>query len=289
MDLEATRRALDHLQQLSLLTDAERARATNDPELGNAAFRTPAEALAWTVAREIVPQAQLAGLPARAAAGHENEAQAIVSEATDLISGEFPLPPWAQLHIRLLDRRMQDGVSANALDQLLGLQLIDETQHAHSLSMLPTHQEAWAAPDSLPATLAWTVLRSGALGEDELRALVGRTSHPDIVADAIARIDGAKTVTRKTSTTTTFSLDSLDFSTSSSSSSSSSTSLPSGSFVLPPSSSSSSSSSPSPASQTRTFTWTSSSTSEAAPASRWKKAIGVVVVALVALYLLFGR
>jgi hypothetical protein len=284
MHLDPSRRALDHLQQIRLLTDAEHTTATNDPELGNAAFRTPAEALAWVVAREIISQAQLAGLPARAAAGQENEAQAIVSEATDLLSGEFPLPPWAQLHIRLLDRRMQDGVSANALDQLLSLQLIDAAQHAHSLSMLPTHQEAWAAPDSLPATLAWTVLRSGALSEGELRALAGRTSHPDIVADAIARIDGAKTVTRKTSTTTTFSLDSLDFSTSSSSS----TSLSSGSFVLPPSSSTSSSSS-SAASQTRTFTWTSSSTSEAAPASRWKKAIGVVVVALVALYLLFGR
>jgi hypothetical protein len=282
MHLDPSRRALDHLQQIRLLTEAEHATANNDPELAAAALRTPAEALAWVVAREIVPQAQLAGLPARAAAGQENEAQAIVSEATDLISGEFPLPPWAQLHIRLLDRRMQDGVSANALDQLLSLKLIDAAQHAHSLSMLPTHQEAWAAPDSLPATLAWTVLRSGALSEGELKALAGRTTHPDIVADAIARIDGATTVTRKTSTTTTFSLDSLDFSTSSSSST---TALPSEAFVLPSSSSSSSF----PGSQTRTFTWTSSSTSGAAPASRWKKTIVVVVVALIALYFLFGR
>ncbi|MET3493766.1 hypothetical protein [Variovorax boronicumulans] len=278
MNLDPSHLALDHLQQVRLLTATEHAAASNDPELPNALFRTPAEALAWVVAREIVPQEQLADLPARAAPGQQNEAQAIVSEATDLISGEFPLPPWAQLHIRLLDRRVHDGVSANALDQLLALQLIDATQHAHSLSMLPTHQEAWAAPDSLPATLAWTVLRSGALGEDALRALAGRTSHPDIVADAIARIDGAKTTTRVTSTSTTFSLDSMDFSTSTSSSTSS---LPSVPFALPPSSSSSTS-------QTRTFTWTSSSASGSAP-SRWKKMIGVVVVALIALYLLFGR
>jgi hypothetical protein len=168
-------------------------------------------------------------------------------------------------------------VSAAALDQLLDLQLLDAAQHAHSLSMLPTHQEAWAAPDSLPATLAWTVLRSGALSEDDLKALAGRTSHPDIVADAIALVDGAKTVTRKTSTSTTFSLDSLDFTTSSSSSTSS---LPTVSFTLPPSSSSSTS-------QTRTFTWTSS-TSAAAP-SRWKKVAGIVVIVLIALYVLFGR
>jgi hypothetical protein len=284
MNLDPSRCALDHLQQIRLLTEAEHATATNDPELASAALRTPAEALAWVVAREIVPQAQLAGLPTRAAAGRENEAQAIVSEATDLISGEFPLPPWAQLHIRLLDRRVQDGVSASALDQLLDLQLIDAAQHAHSLSMLPTHQEAWAAPDSLPATLAWTVLRSGALGEDELKALAGRGAHQDIVADAIARIDGAKTTTRVTSTSTTFSLDSLDFDTSSSSST---TALPSMPFTLPSSSVSSSSSSSS-TSQTRTFTWTSS-TSGAAPASRWKQMIGVVVVALIALYILFGR
>ena len=277
MNLDPSRRALDHLQQVRLLTDAEHAAATNDPELPNALFRTPAEALAWVVARELVPQAQLADLPTRAAAGQENEAQAIVSEATDLISGELPLPPWAQLHIRLLDRRVHDGVSANALDQLLALQLIDAMQHAHSLSMLPTHEEAWAAPDSLPATLAWTVLRSGALSEDELKALAGRTAHEDIVADAIARVSGARTEMRTTKTTTTFSVDSLDFTTSSSSSTSS---LPSVPFASPPSSSTS---------QTRTFTWTSSSASGPAPSGWKKKMVGVVVVALIALYLLFGR
>lgn len=277
MHLDPSRRALEHLQQIRLLTDAEHTAATNDPELPDALFRTPAEALAWVVAREFVPQAQLADLPTRAAAaGQENEAQAIVSEATDLISGELPLPPWALLHMRLLDRRVHDGVSANALDQLLALQLIDATQHAHSLSMLPTHDEAWAAPDSLPATLAWTVLRSGALSEDELKALAGRTAHEDIVADAVARVSGARTEMRTTKTTATFSVDSMDFSTSSSSSTSS---LPSMPFALPPSSTS----------QTRTFTWTSSSASEPAP-SRWKnKLIGVAVVALIALYLLFGR
>ena len=276
MNLDPSRRALDHLQQIRLLTDAEHAAATNDPELPNALFRTPAEALAWVVARELIPQAQLADLPARAASGEENEAQAIVSEATDLISGEFPLPPWAQLHIRLLDRRVHDGVSADALDQLLALQLIDPAQHAHSLSMLPTHEETWAAPDSLPATLAWTVLRSGALSEAELKALAGRGAHQDIVADAIARIDGAKTEKRVTSTSTTFSLDSMDFTTSSSSST---TALPSMPFAVPPSS----------ASQTRTFTWTSSSASGPAPSGWKKKMVGVVVVALIALYLLFGR
>ncbi|MGJ7604683.1 hypothetical protein ACSFA7_10085 [Variovorax sp. LT1R20] len=276
MNLDPSRRALGHLQQVRLLTDAEHAAATNDPELPNALFRTPAEALAWVIARELIPQAQLADLPARAAAGQENEAQAIVSGATDLISGELPLPPWAQLHIRLLDRRVHDGVSANALDQLLALQLIDATQHAHSLSMLPTHEEAWAAPDSLPATLAWTVLRSGALSEDELKALAGRTAHEDIVADAIARVSGARTEMRTTKTTTTFSVDSMDFTTSSSSSTSS---LPSMPFPVPPSS----------GSQTRTFTWTSSSASGPAPSGWKKKIVGVVVVALIALYLLFGR
>lgn len=277
MNLDPSRRALDHLQQVRLLTDAEHAAAINDPELPNALFRTPAEALAWVVAREIIPQAQLADLPTCAAGtGQENEAQAIVSEATDLISGEFPLPPWAQLHIRLLDRRVHDGVSANALDQLLALQLIDATQHSHSLSMLPTHEEAWAAPDSLPATLAWTVLRAGALSADDLKALAGRTAHDEIVADAMARVAGARTEMRTTKTTTTFSVDSMDFTTSSSSST---TSLPSVPFALPPSS----------GSQTRTFTWTSSSTSGPAP-SRWKnKLIGAVVVALIALYFLFGR
>jgi|GEM_PF-740401 len=276
MNLDPSRRALHHLQAIRLLTDTEHTTAVNDPELAAAPLRTPAEALAWVVAREIIPQQQLADLPARAATGQENEAQAIVSEATDLISGEFPLPPWAHLHIRLLDRRVHDGVSADALDQLLALQLIDATQHAHSLSMLPTHEEAWAAPDSLPATLAWTVLRSGALSEDELKALAGRTAHDEIVADAVARVSGARTEMRTTKTTTTFSIDSLDFTTSSSSSTSS---LPSVPFALPPSSTS----------QTRTFTWTSSSASGPAP-SGWKKTtIGVVVVALIALYLLFGR
>ncbi|KIQ35856.1 hypothetical protein RT97_03570 [Variovorax paradoxus] len=276
MNLDPSRRALDHLQQVRLLTDAEHAAAANDAALPDALFRTPAEALAWAVAREIVPQAQLADLPARASAGQENEAQAIVSEATDLISGDLPLPPLALLHMRLLDRRVHDGVSAHALDQLLDLQLIDAAQHAHSLSMLPTHQEAWATPDSLPATLAWTVLRSGALSEAELKALAGRGAHQGIVADAIARIDGAKTEQRVTSTSTTFSLDSMDFTTSSSSST---TALPSMPFAVPPSS----------ASQTRTFTWTSTSTSGPAP-SRWKnKLIGAVVVALIALYFLFGR
>jgi len=276
MNLDPSRRALDHLQQVRLLTDAERAAATNDPEFPNALFRTPAEALAWVVARELIPQAQLADLPAHAAPGQENEAQAIVSEATDLISGELPLPPWALLHIRLLDRRVHDGVSANALDQLLALQLIDAAQHAHSLSMLPTHEEAWAVPDSLPATLAWTVLRSGALSEDELKALAGRTAHDEIVADAIARVSGARTEMRTTKTTTTFSVDSMDFTTSSSSSTSS---LPSMPFPVPPSS----------GSQTRTFTWTSSSASGPAPSGWKKKMVGVVVVALIALYLLFGR
>ncbi|MDP9993211.1 hypothetical protein J2W28_003493 [Variovorax boronicumulans] len=279
MNLDPSRRALDHLQQIRLLTDAEHAAATNDPELPNALFRTPAEALAWVVAREIIPQAQLADLPTRAAGtgtGQENEAQAIVSEATDLISGEFPLPPWAQLHIRLLDRRVHDGVSATALDQLMALQLIDAAQHSHSLSMLPTHEEAWAAPDSLPATLAWTVLRAGALSAEDLKALAGRTAHDEIVADAVARVAGARTEMRTTKTTTTFSVDSMDFTTSSSSSTSS---LPSMPFAAPPSSSS----------QTRTFTWTSSSASEPAPGGWKKKVIGVVVVALIALYFLFGR
>ncbi|MDQ0073183.1 hypothetical protein J2W34_004991 [Variovorax boronicumulans] len=281
MNLDPSRRALDHLQQVRLLTDAEHAAATNDPELPNALFRTPAEALAWVVAREIVPQAQLADLPTRApgtgtGTGQENEAQAIVSEATDLISGEFPLPPWAQLHIRLLDRRVHDGVSASALDQLLALQLIDAAQHSHSLSMLPTHEEAWAAPDSLAATLAWTVLRAGALSADDLKALAGRTAHDEIVANAVARVAGARTEMRTTKTTTTFSLDSMDFTTSSSSST---TALPSMPFAAPPSSTS----------QTRTFTWTSSSASESAPGGWKNKLIGAVVVALVALYFLFGR
>jgi hypothetical protein len=277
MNLDASHRALSYLHECRLLTDAEHAAATSDPELTKLTLRTPGEALGWVVAREIVSKEQLDALPARAPAGRENEAQVIVSEATGLISGDVPLPAWALLHMNLLERRVQDGVSAAALDQLLDLQLLDAAQHAHSLSMLPTHQEAWAAPDSLPATLAWTVLRSGALSEDDLKALAGRTSHPDIVADAIALVDGAKTVTRKTSTSTTFSLDSLDFTTSSSSSTSS---LPTVSFTLPPSSSSSTS-------QTRTFTWTSS-TSAAAP-SRWKKVAGIVVIVLIALYVLFGR
>jgi len=276
MNLDPSRRALGHLQAIRLLTGAEHTTAVNDPEVAAAPLRTPAEAMAWVVAREIIPQQQLADLPARAAAGQENEAQAIVSEATDLISGELPLPPWALLHIRLLDRRVHDGVSANALDQLLALQLIDAAQHAHSLSMLPTHQETWAVPDSLPATLAWTVLRSGALSEDELKALAGRTAHDEIVADAIARVSGARTEMRTTKTTTTFSVDSMDFTTSSSSSTSS---LPSMPFPVPPSS----------GSQTRTFTWTSSSASGPAPSGWKKKMVGVVVVALIALYLLFGR
>ncbi len=274
MNLEASQRALGYLQQMRLLTDAEHATATNDPELPTTALRTPAEALAWVVAREIIPQDDLADLPARAAAGRENEAQAIASEATDLISGELPLPPWAQLHMRLLERRMQDGVSAAALDQLLALQLLDAAQHAHSLSMLPTHQEAWAAPDSLPATLAWTVLGSGALSRDELKALAGHALQPNIVADALARIDGAQTETRRTSTSTTFFADSESFTTSSSSSSFSS-------FSTSPMAS------PSPQ-QTRTVTWTSSTTTGPAP-SRWKKVLVVAVVAVVALYFLFAR
>ncbi|MFM9924065.1 hypothetical protein VLK31_13810 [Variovorax sp. H27-G14] len=268
MNLEASQRALSYLQDIHLLTDAEHAKATNDAELAKAALRTPAEALAWVVAREIIPQDDLVELPTRAAAGRENEAQAIASEATDLLSGELPLPPWAQLHMRLLERRMQDGVSAAALDQLLALQLLDAAQHAHSLSMLPTHQEAWAAPDSLPATLAWTVLGSGALSRDELKALAGRTLQPDIVADALARIDGARTETRRTSTSTTFSAGSVSFTTSSSSSTSSLAS------PLPQ--------------QTQTFTWTSSTTTGPAP-SRWKKVLVVAVVAVVALYFLFAR
>ncbi|MGJ7526936.1 hypothetical protein [Variovorax sp. GB1P17] len=274
MNLEASSRALSYLQQIHLLTDAEHAAAANDPERANAPLRTPAEALAWVVAREIVLQQQLAGLPARAGAGRENEAQAIVSEATGLISNsDFPLPAWALLQMNLLERRMQDGVSAEALDQLLAMQLIDAAQHAHSLSMLPTHQEAWAAPDSLPATLAWTVLGSGALSEDDLKALAGRAEHADLVADAIARIAGAPMVTRTTTKSTSFSTSTLSFTTTSSSSAS----------PLSPVSSS----------QTRTQTWTSTRTPTQAPTpglvpNRWKL-IGLAVVALIALYLLFGR
>lgn len=149
--------------------------------------------------------------------------------------------------------------------------------------MLPTHQEAWAAPDSLPATLAWTVLRSGALSEDELKALAGRASHPEIVADAIARIDSAQTVAHKTSRSTTLSLDSLDFTTttssSSSSSSSSTSSVPTASFKLPSSF----------VSKTQTFTWTSSAQDLAPAPGLWKKTVGVVVIALIALYVFFGR
>lgn len=276
MNLEASLRALDHLQQIDLLTASEHAAATSDPELANITLRTPGEALGWVVAREIVPQAQLDALPARAPAGRENEAQVIVSEATGLISGDVPLPAWALLHMNLLERRMQDGVSAAALDQLLDLQLIDAAQHAHSLSMLPTHQDAWAAPDSLPATLAWTVLRSGALSNDELKALAGRTSHREIIADAIARIDSAKTVTHKTSRSTTLSLDSLDFTTTTSSSSSTS-SVPTASFKLPSSF----------VSKTQTFTWTSSAPDPAPASGLWKKAVGVVVIALIALIALY--
>lgn len=265
--LDASHRALSLLQEIHLLTDQEHAAAINDPELAKAAVRTPAEVLAWAVVREIVAQAQLADLPTRAAAGRENEAQAIVSEATDLLSSELPLPPWAQLHMRLLDRRMQDGVSAAALDQLLSLQLIDPAQHAHSLSMLPTHQEAWAAPDSPAATLAWTVLRSGALSEAELKALARSGAHPDIVADAVARIAGARTVTRTTSTS--FSSSSVSITSSSSTS------------FLPSSSSSPMSSS----SRTSESTWTSP---PGLVPNRWKM-IGIAVVVLIALFIVFGR
>ncbi len=174
MNPDTGRRALSWLHEMRLLTDAEHTAAAGDPELGVVTLRTPAEALAWVVAREIVSTAQLADLPARAAAGRANEAQAIVSEATGLVSSELPLPPWAQFQLRLRERRMQDGVSADALDRLLALRLVDAVQHAHSLAMLPTHQAAWAAPDSLPATLAWTVLGSGALSDDDLAALAGR-------------------------------------------------------------------------------------------------------------------
>lgn len=304
MDPEATRRALDHLQQLGLLTDTEHAAAVGNPELAAAMLRTPGEALAWTVAQEIVAQARLAALPARADAHRQDEAQAIVLEATDLISGEFPLPPWAQLHIRLLERRMQDGVSADALDRLLDMRLIDPAQHAHSLSMLPTNQEAWAAPDSLPATLAWTVHGSGALSEDDLEALEGRTPHGDLVTEALARLAAAPQVTHtsrststsssttSSSTTTTFSSRTISFGGSPESLSPRS---PSSQSLFPPapasisSSPSSPSSPPSPSTQThtRTVTWTTSATPGATPPGPWKW-IGVAAAVLVVLYLVFA-
>lgn len=278
MPLDASRRALSYLQEIRLLTDEEHATAANDPELAAVTLRTPGEALGWVVAREIVLQEQLADLPARAVAGRDNEAQAIVSEATGLISSGLPLPAWAVLHMSLLERRTQDGVSAEALDQLLALQLIDAAQHAHSLSMLPTHQEAWAAPDSLPATLAWTVRGSGALNENDLKALATRNTHPDIVADAIARVAGAQagvrhdsstgTTTRTGSTSTSFSTRSFSITTTASPSSSSSSSSPSSS---PP--------------RTQTWTWTAP---QGLVSGRWKT-IGIVVVALIALYLVVGR
>lgn len=278
MPLDASRRALSYLQEIRLLTDEEHATAANDPELAAVTLRTPGEALGWVVAREIVLQEQLADLPARAVAGRDNEAQAIVSEATGLISSGLPLPAWAVLHMSLLERRTQDGVSAEALDQLLALQLIDAAQHAHSLSMLPTHQEAWAAPDSLPATLAWTVRGSGALNENDLKALATRNTHPDIVADAIARVAGAQagvrhdsstgTTTRTGSTSTSFSTRSFSITTTASPSSSSSSSSPSSS---PP--------------RTQTWTWTAP---QGLVSGRWKT-ICIVVVALIALYLVVGR
>jgi len=257
MNPDTGRRALSWLHEMRLLTDAEHTAAAGDPELGVVTLRTPAEALAWVVAREIVSTAQLADLPARAAAGRENEAQAIVSEATGLVSSELPLPPWAQFQLRLRERRMQDGVSADALDRLLALGLVDAVQHAHSLTMLPTHQAAWAAPDSLPATLAWTVLGSGALSDDDLAALAGRAGHADIVADAAARVAQA----RKPSRTAT------SFVTSTSSSASSSTSSTSAYFSK---------------------TTISVNTSPGLVPARWKM-IGAVVAALVVLYVLFGR
>ena len=278
MPLDASRRALSYLQEIRLLTDEEHATAANDPELAAVTLRTPGEALGWVVAREIVSQEQLADLPARAGAGRDNEAQAIVSEATGLISSGLPLPAWAVLHMSLLERRTQDGVSAEALDQLLALQLIDAAQHAHSLSMLPTHQEAWAAPDSLPATLAWTVRGSGALNENDLKALATRGTHPDIVADAIARVAGAQagvrhdsstgTTTRTGSTSTSFSTRSFSITTTASPSSSSSSSSPSSSQP-----------------RTQTWTWTAP---QGLVSGRWKT-ICIVVVALIALYLVVGR
>lgn len=274
MPLDASRRALSYLQEIRLLTDEEHATAANDPELAAVTLRTPGEALGWVVAREIVSQEQLADLPARAVAGRDNEAQAIVSEATGLISSGLPLPAWAVLHMSLLERRTQDGVSAEALDQLLALQLIDAAQHAHSLSMLPTHQEAWAAPDSLPATLAWTVRGSGALNENDLQVLVTRGTHPDIVADAIARVAGAQAGIRhdsRTGTTTRTGSTSTSFSTRS--------------FSITTTESSSSSSPSSSQPRTRTWTWTAP---QGLVSGRWKT-IGIVVVALIALYLVVGR
>lgn len=278
MPLDASRRALSYLQEIRLLTDEEHATAADDPELAAVTLRTPGEALGWVVAREIVSQEQLADLPMRAVAGRDNEAQAIVSEATGLISSGLPLPAWAVLHMSLLERRTQDGVSAEALDQLLALQLIDAAQHAHSLSMLPTHQEAWAAPDSLPATLAWTVRGSGALNENDLKALATRGTHPDIVADAITRVAGAQagvrhdsstgTTTRTGSTSTSFSTRSFSITTTASPSSSSSSSSPSSSQP-----------------RTQTWTWTAP---QGLVSGRWKT-ICIVVVALIALYLVVGR
>lgn len=260
MTPEANHRALRHLQEIRLLTDKEHATARDDPELAKAPLRTPAEVLAWAVVRGTVPQQVLAALPARAAADRHAEALAIVSEATGLIDGNLPLPPWAQLHLRLLERRMQDGVSDTALDELLARQLINAEQHAHSLSMLPTHAQAWAAPDSLPATLAWTVLGAGSLSEADLAALAALGAHAEIVSDAAARVAGARTVTRTTSTSTSFSTSSMTFSSTSSASSS----------VLP------------------SFAVSSSLLSQGRAPRRWKM-IGIAVVVLIALFILFVR
>lgn len=87
-------------------------------------------------------------------------------------------------------RRAQDDVRDTALDELLALQLINPAQHAHSLPMLPMHGQGWASPDSLPATLARTVLGDGLLSEADLVALSALGAHARIVSDAAARVAG---------------------------------------------------------------------------------------------------
>lgn len=256
-DQATSLRALSHLHENRLLTDAEHAQALAHADLPQRLLRTPAEALGWVAARGIVAPELLPGLSTRAAPERQDAAHRIVADAVAMVSGQAPA--WVLFEISLMAARLEDGVTEAALARLGTLQLLEPAQLAQAGALLPAQDPEWAAPDSPAATLAWTV-RTGVLNKPQLQALEASTraepafamsqERKDIVADALARVEAEG----HTSSGTVLQTEG--------------------------------------ATKTVTMTWTSTTTTTiGGQAKPWRpgKVIGLLVVAAIALYILFGR
>ncbi len=178
MDQDASGRAFAYLLECGLMTPAGQARGLRHPEWPNIEVRTPGEALAWAASRGVIALEDVAYLTAAVTVTEvrQKEAQGIVNEANDLLTGAGSAPARYLFDLRMVERRMEYGVSLAALKELCRLGLIDQHQLDLCVPVLPIPQDAWAATDSLSGTLAWIVRSEKVFSKAAFHALVMETN-----------------------------------------------------------------------------------------------------------------